>query len=202
MSRRTKLLITAVFLVLLAVPVVYVAISWHPPNPLRFRLQSSVSDSEVMGGPALAGYFIVQVSIENRTPFPMYFKGAAGSAPHGPHVFRDAPSVFIFSEDMRGRLDAPFTGMQQTLIPAYGEIDVTGLLAPELKNSIHEGAILIHGDWQSRTRELATNAAFWIRTHNPHWVPDIFPALPPTEETMPLEIGNQVPRLPSAPTAP
>jgi hypothetical protein len=36
MSRRIKLTITAIFLVLLAIPVTYIALTWHPPNPLRF----------------------------------------------------------------------------------------------------------------------------------------------------------------------
>jgi hypothetical protein len=37
MSRRTKLLITALFLVLLAIPVWHLVHTWHPANPLRFR---------------------------------------------------------------------------------------------------------------------------------------------------------------------
>jgi hypothetical protein len=44
MSRRTKLIITALFLVLLAIPVWHVASNWNPPNPLRFRLVSREKD--------------------------------------------------------------------------------------------------------------------------------------------------------------
>jgi hypothetical protein len=40
MSRRTKLTITTLFLVLLGIPVVYLAFTWSPVEPLRFRLLS------------------------------------------------------------------------------------------------------------------------------------------------------------------
>jgi hypothetical protein len=43
MSRRTKLIILAIFLALLAMPIWHVASNWNPPNPLRFRLLSKQS---------------------------------------------------------------------------------------------------------------------------------------------------------------
>ncbi|RBP36956.1 hypothetical protein DES53_11597 [Roseimicrobium gellanilyticum] len=38
MSRRTKVLITALFLALLSVPIVYAIVAWSPERPLRFRV--------------------------------------------------------------------------------------------------------------------------------------------------------------------
>lgn len=37
MRRRTKLIIIAFFLVLLAIPAAYVVLTWHVADPLRFR---------------------------------------------------------------------------------------------------------------------------------------------------------------------
>ncbi|QIF01957.1 hypothetical protein [Roseimicrobium sp. ORNL1] len=46
MSRRTKLILLGIFLVLLAIPVWHVASNWNSPNPLRFRLVSREKDGK------------------------------------------------------------------------------------------------------------------------------------------------------------
>ncbi|QIF01971.1 hypothetical protein [Roseimicrobium sp. ORNL1] len=38
MSRRIKIIITALFLVLLAIPAVHITLTWRPENPLRFHV--------------------------------------------------------------------------------------------------------------------------------------------------------------------
>jgi hypothetical protein len=49
MSRRTKLIIVALFLVLLGIPVWHVGRNWNPPSPLRFRLVSQQSMQDESG---------------------------------------------------------------------------------------------------------------------------------------------------------
>jgi hypothetical protein len=78
MSRRSKLLITALFLVLLGIPAVYIALTWHAVDPFRFRY---VGRGEVVmrsvdpfgGGPE---YPVVPISIEvqNISKHPAYLQ--------------------------------------------------------------------------------------------------------------------------------
>ncbi|QIF01965.1 hypothetical protein [Roseimicrobium sp. ORNL1] len=49
MSRRTKLILLGIFLLLLAIPVWHVGSNWNPPSPLRFRLVSRDTPSEIDG---------------------------------------------------------------------------------------------------------------------------------------------------------
>jgi hypothetical protein len=55
MSRGTKLLITALFLVLPSILTIYAALTWHLRNPLRFRILSVKHQPQ----PTRDGYFMV-----------------------------------------------------------------------------------------------------------------------------------------------
>ena len=46
MSRRAKLLIAALFLVLLGIPVVYAILTWSIDSPLRFRCVAALPEDE------------------------------------------------------------------------------------------------------------------------------------------------------------
>jgi hypothetical protein len=61
-SRRAKLLITALFLVLLGIPLVYVISHWHPEDPLRFRLVGSRVEQPDPFGPK---FRVLTIEVEN-----------------------------------------------------------------------------------------------------------------------------------------
>jgi hypothetical protein len=70
MSRRTKLLITALFLVLLAIPAAYVAVTWRTPNPLRFHI---VAYHEPSSPEAWPEYGKLDLMVENTSNLPVHF---------------------------------------------------------------------------------------------------------------------------------
>ena len=75
MSRRTKLIILALFLVLLAIPTAYLALTWSPDNPLRFRLVSqkiSVDDP--------FKHLSMQVEVQNTESVAIYLNEVEFSA--------------------------------------------------------------------------------------------------------------------------
>lgn len=65
MSRRTKLWIAAVFVLLMSGPIIYLSLAWSPENPLRFR----VVDPQAASQDAV-------FEVENTTSFPMVLRGA------------------------------------------------------------------------------------------------------------------------------
>jgi hypothetical protein len=203
MSRRTKLIIVVIFLVLLAIPTAYVAISWRPTNPLQFRLKSIVATPESERGSGLAD-LVIQVSIKNRSSFPMYFYGAMVSSPHAP-VYRYGSPGSIMTEDLHSSgLGVTRPYRSEVAIPAHGEIEVTGILDPALMDSLQEDYIFVRGAWQSHTRSLAAYTMSWIRDYVPQWARDSIPDLNQIEETAPLETKGHAPSpaptpVPSAP---
>jgi hypothetical protein len=73
MSRRTKRITFALFLTLLAVPVLYLVFSWRPEDSLEFQASSFRPDS---GGPLAEGANVqgaIEVLIVNKGIFPIRF---------------------------------------------------------------------------------------------------------------------------------
>jgi hypothetical protein len=77
MSRRTKLLITALFFVLLAIPAVYVILSWSPHEPWRARL---VAVQDHQGGEKKN----LVVEVENTSSVPLCIYMATLDGPASP----------------------------------------------------------------------------------------------------------------------
>jgi hypothetical protein len=85
MSRRTKFLITALFLVLLAIPVAYVAYTWEPANPLRVRVLRIDTPSVHSGEPS---HRMVHLEMRNSSSAATIRLGYAG-------VFHKSGNAFI-----------------------------------------------------------------------------------------------------------
>lgn len=88
MPRRTKLLITAIFLVLLGIPVTYIALIWHPPNPLRFR----VVEESVEKHPRGVSYHWMRMELRNTSDVTVVFLSVTFYPERGhgagmPHLF-------------------------------------------------------------------------------------------------------------------
>ncbi|RBP36931.1 hypothetical protein DES53_11572 [Roseimicrobium gellanilyticum] len=63
MSRRTKLIILALFLVLLAIPMAYVTLTWRPVDPLRFRMLNIETPSKFH--PLEVAHRVLYLEVEN-----------------------------------------------------------------------------------------------------------------------------------------
>jgi hypothetical protein len=73
MSRRTNLIIAAIFLVLLAIPVAYIALTWSPKNPFRVRLISMEMPEEQDPFKAMT----MHMEVENTSSVSIHFGDAA-----------------------------------------------------------------------------------------------------------------------------
>jgi hypothetical protein len=73
MSRRTKLLITALFIVLLGIPLAYVALTWSPENPLRFSI---VTQALPPAGDERPRERVLVVEVRNTSSVPVYLSDA------------------------------------------------------------------------------------------------------------------------------
>ncbi|QIF01953.1 hypothetical protein [Roseimicrobium sp. ORNL1] len=95
MSRRTKLLITLLFLVLLAIPAVYVALTWSPVNPLRIRIAPAAGRAPLPIEPL--GYYVLPIEVENTSSTTV-------------HLMHVSPSISPPSSTSRGdsAVELPF----------------------------------------------------------------------------------------------
>ncbi|RBP36933.1 hypothetical protein DES53_11574 [Roseimicrobium gellanilyticum] len=83
MSRRTKLIILGIFLVLLSIPGIYLFLTWEVEKPLRFRLVGKELESII--GTAESGDF-VRIEVINTTATGVEMTAAGvedGDAPPG-----------------------------------------------------------------------------------------------------------------------
>jgi hypothetical protein len=69
MSRRAKLWIAAIFLLLVTGLVVYLAFAWSPENPLRFRVTDPLAAASA--DPTYPQ--LVEIEVENTTRYPLVF---------------------------------------------------------------------------------------------------------------------------------
>jgi hypothetical protein len=67
MSRRTKLILLATFLVLLCIPATYLSFTWRPENPLRVRLISQ----EMPAKQDPFSYSAMEIEVENTSSVPI-----------------------------------------------------------------------------------------------------------------------------------
>jgi hypothetical protein len=208
MSRRTKLAILALFLVLLAVPMAYIALTWNPDAALRFRVEYLAPPSEESASADRK----LRVSIENTSPAPIHFYGAGMTGESTQAVIPDPyPSKFMVIRDLMSgivapqllQLDTPFdseypiivppflvfdTAFGQALVvPAHSTVHVAAILPPKLVDSIPPRDIFVHYHWETHTRVTARNIVEWFRQHSPSWAERLLPRLLHRQDTTPLQ---------------
>jgi len=89
MSRRTKFLIAALFLVLLGIPLGYVCYSWRVPDPLRFRIVAHEFERDLDFGGSWNWYYI---EVRNTSAIPVYlytgilYRDSATARTQGQHL--------------------------------------------------------------------------------------------------------------------
>ena len=156
MSRRTKLLIAASFLVLLGIPVVYLVLTWSPVNPLEARLISSPGPASASdSGDGIATPFIIEV--KNTSPVPIH---AFDSCVH----LRTVPEYLILNVAVY-RPDHDFaSGDMQCLPIPPGEVRVceayyTDDHSPRLPIT----DAVVEFTWTTETRIRVYDAADWLK---------------------------------------
>jgi hypothetical protein len=152
MSRRTKLLIAALFLVLLSIPVGYILLTWSPANPLRFRLIGpEPSAGQVVNETT---WYEIEVRNTSCVDIQMFDTNVISLDPTG------KPLRSIGT--LQTRTTSPLYYWGYTSVPAYGTIRSRTLIADQDIPYITAGDVRVNYNCVSQTRHLWMNVQRWI----------------------------------------
>jgi len=155
MSRRTKLIILAIFFVLLAIPAVYLAFHWHPRSPLRFRVVETAL-------PPMAYYHTdtqVTVAVENVTSVPIYLRYMTLPSPAwAPHMRKVSGAVV--SREQRAHKAGPQENY--LLVPAHSTIHTAAFILNERVEDARAGKLVAEYKWMSLGKFLIHSVSQWM----------------------------------------
>jgi hypothetical protein len=171
MSRRTKLLLTAPFLVLLAIPGIYIALTWSPPMPLRFRVLRVHTKPPYVAD----AYVPVLVSVENSGFHPVHLLMAdarvrdissteAGSLGH---IYPETQDPEGFGEGAT----EPF------IIPAHRTVELWAMILGDAVHQAENGQLQLTCLWLTGTKYRAYDLRESAHTYIPSWLNSRVPRL-------------------------
>jgi hypothetical protein len=165
MSRRTKLIITAIFLVLLGIPVVYTVLTWSIEPPLSFRCVAALPEEMLQwnsgGPPEPSTPFIIEV--RNPSPYPVGFYTMAPRH-HAPGGRLPGGYYLNISCRMWELQDKPLPGVSTVhgdFIPPNGVKRFKVLVRARDAALFEMGTVDIGYYWASRVRKMAVDVKEW-----------------------------------------
>ncbi|QIF01966.1 hypothetical protein [Roseimicrobium sp. ORNL1] len=184
MSRRTKLIITALFLVLLAIPVVYAVLTWRPQNPLRFR---QLGESVLRDETGKVYYSRKLLEVRNISVAPVLCLSGTYSweSPEG-------EGTFFASWSLGG------STIEERFIPPGGaiqiELDPPNLMPAEYSKhrqagEQRSGEGRVHYRWGSRVQASTSSACLWISEKLPESMWNLVPHLDPFEDEIDMDLS-------------
>jgi hypothetical protein len=181
MSRRTKLIIAALFLVLLAIPVGYVILTWSTPDPLRFRM---VSYEDLSDG-ASGGYRgKLNLMVENTSSVPVHIHSAIVQKVDPHSVSASNPfSTWI--------VDVPDDGV--LLIPPHASrpCHSLGFFGVDSISAFDHTEVFYI--WMTGTRHKAWLTRRWLGDHVPVFVSRFISSRWPAYEQTPIPLQPALP---------
>jgi hypothetical protein len=162
MSRRAKLIIVAIFLALLSVPAVYLGLTWHPQNPLRF-----ITTPGEHAPVALGSEVMVPLTIENTSRAPIHLLVASFFDTSHTGKFDDSLGVITPELQINSGIN---TSPEYILIPASGQFACIAMLDHASYARLRSGSAQIEYLWASRIKYQAIEALDHLRTSlSPAW---------------------------------
>jgi hypothetical protein len=179
MSRRTKLCLTALFLVLLAIPVGYVGLTWHVGEPLHFRYTGMRHvPVTVKGGPLGERHeqmLVIDFEADNANSIDIYLWEA--------HLLPKAPStsdpvdatLLIGRSSSLGQLHPEasgpalshrlgFTVPEPSPVPAHGIRRFSVLTSKETAAKFHPAKAHVLYTWRTATQHRVDKVLWWCRS--------------------------------------
>ncbi|QIF01987.1 hypothetical protein [Roseimicrobium sp. ORNL1] len=190
MSRRTKLLITTLFLVLLAMPMAYVVLAWHPQNPLRFRQLDEKATYYAFPSPG----GLVEKEYHSRMMMEVRNTSAATVLFISGHFIGDSSEG---KEAFRAQWFAPPGHIEAHPIPPGGAIQVefhsATVLATADLNLLQAGKLRLRDgvmryQWGSHVQASTSGACIWLRERLPESLADHLPHMLPFEDTIDMDL--------------
>jgi hypothetical protein len=176
MSRRTKLLITALFLVLMSIPVIHLTRTWQPENPLRFHV---VGERIGEVPPYREKIRVLTLEIENTS----------------------AASVVLgygYVEPAEAQERPRILGMLGALVEARGAYDLPMTIGPHkgilCELMFEEGVphdtplenVVLDYSWRSTTLKRAQEISAWLHGKLPQNIAQHLPIPETSMDTQPL----------------
>ncbi|QIF01967.1 hypothetical protein [Roseimicrobium sp. ORNL1] len=180
MSRRAKFLLLTPLFLLLGIVVVYVFVSWHPANPLRFR----VVDASL---PSLWQYHEdtqITVAVENVTSTPIYLRYLTLPSPPWVPGTRKVCGSVVSREQHRHRVGAQGNYL---LVPAHSTIHVAGLVMNERLEDARAGRLRASYTWMSRLKYRCSTFSEWCGRRVPQKLSRYLPRPSHGVDECPLE---------------
>ncbi|RBP36977.1 hypothetical protein DES53_115118 [Roseimicrobium gellanilyticum] len=174
MSPRLRVLVFVVFLILLAIPVVYVAVTWSPENPLRFRAVL------VEGSTAPVGWRNLEIYVENVSPAPIHL------------LEYTVGTSYTYSIPLGYKPRGPFdsTHSQARFIPAGGEVRTWHFIREaDLKEE--NGRYWMQYACYTSTKMRGLKVLGWVHAHSPQWLRGYFPTQHLYYDSVPMSVPSR-----------
>ncbi|MEZ0276078.1 MAG: hypothetical protein ACAH88_14315 [Roseimicrobium sp.] len=186
MSRRTKLIIFAVFLVLLAVPAAHVARIWSVHEPLRFRLVSQsgpVMVTTPSGDEEELRYEIEATNVTD-VPIEIYFVELMS------RVLPELPEALFVLQGAAGTAQCLAPAYYGEVIQAHSTVKFTCHIRgphPAIVPSVRPEIMYM---FETRPRAGISDASAWLQRHLPESWGSMLPNFEPSFVNTPLEISS------------
>ncbi|QIF01960.1 hypothetical protein [Roseimicrobium sp. ORNL1] len=185
MSRRTKLVLLGIFLVLLAIPAVYFVLNWQPEKPLRFRLVSGAD-----AGTGLPEGNRLVFEIENTSAVPVYLEGI--------RLVQGGDEANRHSR--LGSFSSRMSSSNPTKIPAHGAVPLKGeVVYIQESRKVPMERFWIEYRWTSQPKFLVATPLKRLRLHLPTSIASQMPAVSASVDVTPLEVSGLTSQAPSSP---
>jgi hypothetical protein len=152
MSRRTKIILTALFLVLLGIPAAYIVLTWRLENPLRFRVVGECLEHM----PPYEGQLrVLTVEIENTSAATVGIRGCyLGDA-------ADTPKPILLGM-MDGLIETEGPRLPPASIGAHGTVlrEFVFEEGVPLDKPLHE--VIVWYTWNTRMAVQADALVMWL----------------------------------------
>ena len=172
MTCRAKLIILGMALLLLAVPVGYLVLSWHLHEPLRFRVTGRVDEP---------GVHYDQIEMANASCYPVRVYSIDILDPKD----RDNELDYLYPEVKTAGGGGGISRLSgRDTMPLHGQENT----------NLKLGGMTARSRWNSETRHQYCRALSWLQEKLPDWLVQALPE--PSIHTMDVQIEpqHQVPR--------
>ncbi|MEZ0276077.1 MAG: hypothetical protein ACAH88_14310 [Roseimicrobium sp.] len=180
MSRRTKYIIAALFLVLLTVPVVYLFLTWSPERPLRFRLLTPQ--------PKLGEIWTQRCTfeIENTSAVSIYLLKAGWEEVSDPGM-QDTYYGSLLNVSHPGLTGPGFYGSQALELAPHSTVRVESDMGFDPFGGPEVERAMIHHSWVSHPKYVACAMLDDLFTQLPKSLQRFHPTPKLNEDIIPLE---------------
>ncbi|RBP36961.1 hypothetical protein DES53_115102 [Roseimicrobium gellanilyticum] len=175
MSRRTKLIIAAIFLALLGIPAIHIVHVWHPENPLRFQMVEEVP--WMWSDPPVATHFkTIFVKVTNISETPIYM--ASATLMRMQSALGQRPDIGSINLMRPPEMERTFGAYDSLRVPPHGSLYAMGYVPPEEVPALREKettGITMAYIWCAYPRLHLRKACEWLRIRLPEAFDPVIP---------------------------